>query len=438
MQAVDSSTEQTRRARPRRTAGLWLALVFLAAALPLALRDFNAGRGWSDQSYHLRAIHKFAAEWPRFDFRDYSSATTPGFHVFMATIERWITPDVRVLRAVSAALTAALLCTVGLIPRRQGEFAFFCCGLPLVTSLYVFSSGAWALPDNVGWWGVLAVLLLAWRDGDNRRWDYLAAALLLALVFCRQSHVWAAAVTWVAAVFSRPGPPETLPQADARRGARTVLLTLPAFAVVGSFAWLWKGLMPPSMAHEIRHGWYSPENLILEGPNWATPAFSLAVLGVLGVWYVPLMLPQIDRLRARARWIAAAAAIAAVISVLPVTEFAPGTRASGIWNFVRMTPVLAHRSPLLIALAVLGGVILAAWAVVLPPRRRVIWLTAWVCFVIAQVPNPSAFQRYHEPFALLMLLLAIGTAAPPAKRWMLAGPVTLAILLAMITLRGLR
>ena len=29
--------------------------------------------------------------------------------------------------------------------------------LPLAVSLYIFSAGAWILPDNAGWWGVLAI-----------------------------------------------------------------------------------------------------------------------------------------------------------------------------------------------------------------------------------------------------------------------------------------
>ena len=36
--------------------------------------------------------------------------------------------------------------------------------LPVVASLYVFGSGAWLLPDNAAWWGVLEVMLLC-RSG---------------------------------------------------------------------------------------------------------------------------------------------------------------------------------------------------------------------------------------------------------------------------------
>jgi hypothetical protein len=101
-----------------------------------------------------------------------------------------------------------------------------------------------------------------------------------------------------------------------------------------------------------------------------------------------------------------------------------------------------------IALACIGGAILAAWAVVLPRRDRWLFLAAWAGFTVAQAANREAWQRYYEPFVLILFALAAsrlpavdvtpGAPRPTAFRWANLGPLLLAGILAAITVAALQ
>src|SRR5215213_8044224 len=105
----------TRPARPRpELAAVTLAALFLAIAVPLILKFPDQGRAaWDQVAFHLPTVVKFAGEWPRLDFSDYPSATTPGYHAVLATVRKLFGGDDRSLRVVAAVFTVGLLATFG-------------------------------------------------------------------------------------------------------------------------------------------------------------------------------------------------------------------------------------------------------------------------------------------------------------------------------------
>jgi hypothetical protein len=112
-------------------------------------------------------------------------------------------------------------------------------------------------------------------------------------------------------------------------------------------------------------------------------------------------------------------------------------RVSGLWNLAKAFPVIGHRSLLIAGLAAVGGALVMLWALQLDRRTRVIWLGAWACFIVAQLANAVAWQRYYEPFCLIMLPLAAsrlpdaaGASARRPPRIAVVGPLALAVLLA--------
>src|SRR5215218_6469406 len=192
----------TRPARPRpELTAAALAALFLALAVPLILRFQGYTRAtWDQDAYHLPTVVKFDREWPRPDFSDYPSATTPGYHLVLAAVRRVSGADHRALRVAAALFTAGLLATFGWsVGRRVGPWTAVAVGLPLACSAYVFSSGVWLLPDNAAWWGVLGMLMVALRPRADWRTYAGGGAILLAVVLVRQLHLWTAAVLVVAA-----------------------------------------------------------------------------------------------------------------------------------------------------------------------------------------------------------------------------------------------
>lgn len=461
---------------PRRraaVAALAVVSLFLLFAVPLILFTPDGNRAGADEAvYHLPAVRQFQREWPRFDFRTYTSATTPGYHLALAAVARFVGDDVRLLRAAGALFTVGLLATAAAaLARRVGARAAVVLALPLLCSSYVFKAGVWILPENAGWWGVLAVLLLALRPRVDVLTYAAGGALLAALVFFRQMHIWSASVLWLAAWLGSNGrsdfpdvarrdstssPPPV--RADSpltgpflprmTRATLMVLASLPAFLVVGYFVRLWGGMVPE---HYRIHGETRTGSVYMDGGNPAAPAMILGLMAAFGPFFLPLAWRHIrESIRSdrRALWlVAAGAVVGATIGIFPETSYdmAAG-RWSGLWNLVARLPTFHNRSALIVTLSTLGGATIALWLLALPRRDRWLFLAAWSVFALAQSFSSMAWQRYYEPFLLMTLALAAaracdddrpGDIAPP-HRLALAGPLLLAVLLAGVTVMTLR
>lgn len=429
--------------RRRWIAPLVLVGLYLCAAMPLILVNSERGRGAFDQiNYHEPAIRTFAAEldppasWP--DLSDYLSATTPGYHLVLAAVARYVSDSDVALRLAGAAFTVGLLGLLGWwLAGRLGVVRTLAVGLPALGSLYVFGPGVWLLPDNAGWLGVLVIVLLS-LGRPRVWWPRLVAggAVLVLLVCVRQIHIWSAAVLWAAAWLgsderASSGPVEGVcalfgdlkPRIG--RTALAVLLTLPAFGMLAWFAGLWGGVVPPMFQH--KYG----------GMNPAAPAFVLTLFGVFGLFFWPVVVPGVHGLWREHRGVLVCVALAGLlIGLVPETSYdrADG-RYSGLWNVVRALPVVADRSPAVWLGSVVGAVVLAAVVARVGWRSGWVLLGAVVAFTAAQTASHELWQRYSEPFVLLMLAVAAGLAGAlhgdGGRRWVWLGPVALGVGLAL-------
>lgn len=450
---------QTNPRSPLAVLGVLMIVTGLAVALGavIATDSFNTSRAAQDQdNYHLRVVRTFAQQWGRIDLSDYRSATTPSYHLTLATVSRFISDDTRVIRAAGALFTIGLVMTLGLVLARTPVKASPLTGaaliLPLACSLYVFSSGAWILPDNAGWWGVLGILVMVLLKPATPGNLCVVGLVLLVLVLCRQTHLWAAGLIWLWPWLDpAPSSSETVPAPGRRRlvlAAMAVIATVPAFLAVAAFVSLWHGLVPPIFQGGAFDPVLGKTSLKNSGGNPATPAFLLTLLGMFGVFFLGYAQRGISLLLARDRHtmvaLCTSALIGLALALIPATSFSPELgRYTGFWAFAKALPALADRSLFISAGATAGGAILALLVASLRPRDALVSLTALVAFAAAQTAAFFAWQRYLEPFVLILLALmsARTTAEPSSAPWRLArilGPVVLSLLLGAITWRGLR
>ena len=437
--------------RPGSPAPRWPAFgavfLFLGAALPLILTRYERGRGSFDQvHYHEPAILRFAEQWPRPDLSDYLSATTPGYHLTLAAVARYVSESTVLLRLAGASFTVGLLWVLArwLTPR-IGPARAFVMTLAFASSMYVFAAGVFILPDNAAWLGVLAVLLIALRPRFDRVALIGGGAALLGLVLIRQSHLWAAAALWTAAwlgptvAAAAPSPLAevrglfTSPAARVRRTLLMAIATLPALLAVAWFVRLWGGLTVP-----IYHDY-------MTGINPATPAFVLAQIGVFGVFLAGFWLPAgLSLVRERPGVVGLVLLASLTIVAVPATTYSVDDgRYSGLWNAVNRLPVIAgHTSPLLLVLTPVGAIALASWLAGVGPRSRWIMLAALAGFTAAVTATLNAWQRYHEPMLLLSTILMSGLCVareprhivrPIVNALRLAGPGALAMVLIGLT-----
>jgi hypothetical protein len=453
---ASQSTSPATFAGPRGWAIGVILAVFLALTLPPILTGNLRGRGAGDQlNFHEPTIRALAADWPRFDFRgeEYLTATTPGYHLALAAGAKAGLGSPTGQRLLGLALSVGFLLTLALwVGRRCSAWETLAIGLPVASSLYVFNSGAWMLPDNTGWWGVLGVLLIALRPKFDARMLVGGGVILVLLVLVRQVHLWAAGVLWAAAWMGPAAEPERPLLADPnRRIPRTVLAigaAVPAFAILAIFMRHWGGLTPPNFQNyypglmaSLRGG-----NILDKAPL-AAPAFILSLLGLGSVFFGAYFAGPLLELSRRRPWAPAAAALAGLLAAaIPATTYSKDGRWSGIWNATKKLPAIAdHSSPLILALATGGAVCLLGWCVALRQRERWIMLGALAGFTAAQAASGQLWQRYSEPFILivlaLMATLVSGPHAAPAtpllRRLRIAGPLALAGVLLLVTVTKL-
>ncbi len=452
---ADNPVGDRRRAAGRLTAALVLMSLALVVCGMLAITGVMKGRGAHDQlNFHEKVVRTFASQWPRPAFDDYLSATTPGYHVVLAwAVERGVDSTTG-LRLVGLTFTLGLLGTLGLWVgwRLDRTMALAVC-LPMAVSLYVVQSGAWLLPDNLGWWVALVVVMLALRRKFDA-WTLLLGGVLLALlVVCRQIHIWAAAPLWVAAWLSADveDNPAVFESPDGRvrqtglelmtnmavrlfHAFLALLASAPAFAFLLLFHGLWGGLVPPTF-QEMYRGETAAASPVLASP--AAPAFFLSIFGVVSVFFAGFLVqPMLVILRKWSILVPIAAAVGVILALLPETTYSEPNRTSGIWNAVKAMPVLWGRTSLvMLVLAPLGAVALVTWAWALSHRSRWIVLSAVAGFVAAQCVSAQLWQRYTEPFVLMLVALmaaevGIGRGARLAR---IIGPVALAVILASVT-----
>lgn len=389
--------------RPFRASGV-IALLSLTISAGLILSGRIPGRVAFDATvYHEPAARYFAQDWPHFDLYDYLSATTPGYHLLMAAVIRYVSNDLIALRLTGAAITAVLagLIAFACARRAPGTLALLLAAA-FMLSPYVVQSGAWMLPDNLGWLGVAAILVLLFTERVSAPRLVGAGAVLALLVFVRQSHVWTAGVI-LAAAWMIPSPPGGVIRslvfrwpARLRWTALAAVCVLPSLGVLWWFWRLWHGLTPPRFA--TQH----------QDVNWATPAFVLSILGVISGAFLPWLWPAaVDSWRRARGWLILALFTGFALARIPDTTFSiEHGRSSGLWNIVRALPVEGNSSVLIMALSVFGALSLVVWVRALPQRQGVVFLAALVAFTAAQTANHHCWQRYVEPLVLMLTCLA--------------------------------
>jgi hypothetical protein len=389
---------------------------FALFVLTLILTERVPGRVFYDQEwYHRPTIKQFVAQWPDFDFWHYLSATTPGYHLLMAAVSKFVSSSIMALQFASLAISIVLIWTLTFAAaRRTAPLLVMAVCAPFMFSPYVVASAAWLLPDNIAWLGVLCMLLITLRPCQTVATLVSGGAVLLALVFVRQIHVWTAGLLWASAwlmpqeALTNPTSLRQLFFGDFKKQASTALLalvcTVPALVLLGLFVRFWGGPVPP-----VFQGWY-------HSLRPGAVVQMLALTGVWGVFFVSLWRPHLVRFwRTQPRWLLGILAVTALAGiVIPTNDFA-AARHTGIWGAAERFPVIGHTSPVILGLMMLGIAPISALLFACQARQRVIFLAAFVGYAAACTANSDLFQRYYDPFILMMLALMTATAgaSPP-------------------------
>src|SRR5579884_995732 len=352
---------------------LLLAVPFLIGiaalrGLTVALAIFH---GSDERVYHYPTILRFSHQLPLPHLHSYPAAQTPLFHLLMAYVGKGIGYELWRLRLVEALISYLLAVAVYvLLHRRLGlrRVEATILTLLLVISPYVLGASFRLETDNLALlFSVLALERLERFRATGRRAPFLlACACIAAAILTRQSTGFLPAVA--ALYVLRPGAPLALRERAAGVAA-AALSALPA----GLLFLDWHGLVPVGS---------DPSSCGLcsaTGPHASAGSTGLEV----------------------------PAAGLALVAVFPAT---PGPHAAGdLWRIAAHLPRLGGSSLLFWVLVPVAGVVLWARLAAAPSP----WLpgTLALAFVVSAVVIRYPWQKYVDPFALLILL----TTARPAE-----------------------
>ena len=273
--------------------------------------------------------------------------------------------------------------------------------LPFACSIYVLCSSAWLLPDDAAWLLLGGLMFLTIRTRWTTATFVTAAGLMTLVVFTRQIHAWVMLPVVLSAAVKQTDA--CRPRIDWRGGLIGLAACVPALAVLGAMVVTWHGLVPPLYSAEVGPGPLKQITLDHQGANPALPALFFGVLGVAGVFFVPFWTRRVTAALRWTLWLPVAAALTAVVSVVPATSYVFAPRASGLWNVVKHFPTVHDRSVVMPVFCFAGALVMLGWLRTMTPRSRVIAIGTVMGFLLANSMNSVAWQRYVEPFVLLLL-----------------------------------
>ena len=405
-------------------------LAFYSLALPLILLNYNEGRGFYDQwHFHWPVIQAFMQ---CIDISDYHTASTPGYHIILASLGRLIGPHEVVLKLFSSLFTGLLLAVLARFLSRYFDYRHcLMLLLPVICSLYVFPGGVWLLPDNLAWLTVALLVLLTSDMPISKRHYGLAGLVLISAMSVRQSNLWLAVILWGMALAN---------WCYQRRdnGARyynwlAVIVTLPAIVLFYALYVYWGGLVPPSFQKIHQHISYS------------TPGFFFSLFAVYSVFYLPLMLNTLRHKLSQPyakHWVVCGLVLGFVAVIFVDSDYNHREgRFSGLWNLIKVTPMIGDKSLLLMLLSTLGGGIFTALSLLLKPQQRLVIVLATIAFLLSQIANKFVYERYFSGYIFILLLLFVSrtqvSGEEQANRWLWAGPFVFSLINALILFKGL-
>jgi hypothetical protein len=427
----------------------WLVPLVLAAPLLVmiaVLRGMTATlpifHGSDEFVYHYPTILRFSRQLPFPDLHSYHAAQTPLYHLLMAYIGKVIGYELWRLRLVQVLIAYALaLAVFGLLSKRlrMDRLQALAMTLLFVLSPYVFGQSFRLGTDNLALlFSILAIDRFERFRESDRLGPFLAGcALIAAATLTRQSAAFLVPVAGLYAL----RPRAKLSVADRAVALGAVVLSV---VPVGLLFLNWHGLVPVggdpgSCGLCAKKG---SSGLSLSGLEVQTMELTLASIGIYGtVLFAPEWIPRVRELLAgpeRTRRIAEtvrAPLLAALAGVVLLAAFpaTPGNEAAGdIWKVAAHLPSIHGSSLLFWLLVPLACVVL--WLRLRRAERP--WLVAVIagCFLIAAIAIRYPWQKYVDPFALLILLFTLGREELLRARWRLAGAAVLVVAFLVYTI----
>jgi len=398
-------------------AGL-LAAVCYILLVPLVLKPHVGTYDELDETLgHYPTILGFRQQFPDLDLINYSSATTPLYHGFIAVVSLVVGTDLIALRTINLLFSA---CCVGILcfclAKRAGTRRGLLFTLPFMLSPYFVGAAVRISTDNAALlFALLAFVALETEPPEGRR-SLRVNLLISILVLIRQNYAWfiAAYMIWR---FRKPK--DWAAFAKLARTASPVLIPISALAM---FVWIWGGLTPPSFAE--RH---------VRQTNLDAPVYIISLIAL----YCAILLPwRRDLLQMNRPFVTKSLLLIALsvgfLLLHPVSNaYDRNLRGGMLWAVAENLPVFLGTSIIYWILFPAGLVCLyRLFSRFYTTQNKLMFLclSLWLC---SSVVMGQTYQKYYEPFLLFFLAYLLAPMEPSSPRsWF--GPVLLSLIFLVI------
>ncbi len=393
---------------------LLLALPFLIGVVVLRglTVEIDTFHGSDARVYQLPTILQLSQS---LDLSDYPSAQTPLYHLLTAGWGELVGFELWKLRLLNVLFSYGMALALLRLLRRAtplGSWPAFALTLLFVLSPYVLGASFTLLTDNLA---ILFALLAlervhAYSEHGSMLALGLACLAVAAALLTRQAFVWL--VPLVAVFVLRQELLRRL--APGRLVAGAALLAL-SVVPLAALALEWNGLVPPSADPASCGLCEDRQGLAREALTLRTVGFTLALLGAYAAFvFGPGLLRSLrgadpaGTLRAAGWGLPASLAAGALLLLVSPLLYQPITAQSAgdagyLWKVSERLPDLLDSGLVFWALVPLGCA--AAFLLV---RRSGLWSLPAVTlamFLLAALPVRLVYQKYFDPFALLVLIL---------------------------------
>jgi hypothetical protein len=367
------------------------AIVLICTAAVASLGAVTTAGGNDQRAFHLPSVLMIRDSFPTIDIIGLPTATGPLYHLLVAAISGPFALGEAGTQLVAAVFAAAL---AGLtvqhaqsLPTTQMRLLAVS---PLLLSAYFWQSALWMLTDDAALLFAMGALILLGRTLTTRRLIVIGV-LITAAIATRQTTVWilapAIAMCWY----------EFRDRSWRSSVGATAWVSVPGILTLAVLMALWGGLTPPAM-----------RQFNAATPSWTSISFTFAVAAIFAVPILAATRRAGERHLPTAALVGTVAAAPAIVFASAATSFPDDSRRGGVvWSLVAHFPDISGRSPLLAALAFVGGFAGTLVFHALDRRTAIMLASGLTALAIAIAPGSQLYQKYAELPVAAMAVLAI-------------------------------
>ena len=320
--------------------GIAAAVVIASSAVVAALGILVTAGGRDQQVFHLPSVMYLREKAPNIDIVNMPTATGPLYHLLVAAVSGPLHLGAVGTQIVgsffAAALAALAVWHTRTVPHAYGRVL---AAAPLLLSPYFWESSLWMLTDDAAILFALAALITL-MSGMTTRNQLTTGLLVAGAIATRQNSVWLLAPACATYLYELRFHPVSV------RAAAIARVSAPGAITLAVLVSLWKGLTPT----------WGKGNAATQSFTSVSFAFAVAAIFAIPILLATLTKPHVRGRIPVAVTVGMAAAMPAVIFTSNATTKPDDSRRGGvIWSAVSVFPDVANRSPLLAALAVVGG-----------------------------------------------------------------------------------